>query len=152
MIHLRSFNESTGGLYRQADDEEFESHKDSQQVDTFTTGEVQALLDMVKLTTRVIQVGLYKVTHVRKSVRTLKEYKFGGGDNKSYSYPRTPANNIYIWDKGLSWQLSMAIDITKSCDDYFYVSVPWRRVDYYICDGFVGLKSLIIDLFEERKS
>jgi len=169
MIHLRSYNESAGGLYRQVDDEEFESHMDSQQVDTFTKGELQTLFNIIEVTTRVIKVVLNKISgskmsdinmagwHVAsRSVRTLKEYKYGGGDNKSYSYPRTPANNIYIWDMGLSWQISTSIDITKSCDDYFYVSITrqstmWTRKDYYICDRFVGLKSLIIDLFEERR-
>jgi hypothetical protein len=163
MVHLRSYNESAGELYRQVDNEEFESHKDSQQVDTFTKGELQTLFNIIEGTTRVIQVGLYNIsgpkmsdidhlTHYRMSVRTLKEYNFGGADNKSItSYPRIPTNNIYIWDRGLSWQISMTIEITKSCDDYFYVSVTMRRADYYICDGVAGLKSLVVDLFEERK-
>ena len=174
MIHLRSFNESAGQLYREVDDEEFESHMDSQQVDTFSKGELQILFDNILwVPTKAIEVWLYKVRGTKMSAitfyhalttigftnrakaRVLKTYKI---DNKSTrtlpqvgSYPMTPANKIYMWVEGLSWQIPIEIIITKSCDDYFYAYVTTRRVDYYICDGLAGLKSLLVDLFESRK-
>jgi hypothetical protein len=147
MIHLRAYNESAGGLYRQVNDEEFERHKVGQQFDTFTKKEIQELIDIVQGTKIGGDVSLFKRDYNKMNIRTLKTYTFNGrGENNPHVtiiYPRTLVNNVTIWHSGPNFVI---IDICKSNDEWFYVRA--RRYGHYICDGFPGLKSMLVDLYQ----
>jgi hypothetical protein len=162
MTHLITYNESASKLYRQVDADEINRHMAGQQADNFTPGEIQALLDIVEGTGRKAEVvesnkDLDNFMFRQRGER-IKIHTFNWDDDKSAQrdvfYRRTPpTNNVYIWDDGLFGQTFMVVNIYKSSDDWFYVSVKYNMhiSAWVICDGFAGLKSLIIDLFESRK-
>jgi len=162
MTHLVTYNESAGKLYRQVDEDEIIRHMATQKADNFTPGEIQVLLDFVEGTGRKVTVVESKKDldnfMFRQRGERIKIHTFNWDDDKSAQrdvfYRRTPpTNNVYIWDDGLIGQTHIVVNIYKSSDDWFYASVKYNMhiSAWVICDGFNGLKSLVVDLFESRK-
>jgi len=163
MIHLRTYNESAGPDYRELSEDEIHDHMSENRSDTFTSGEVQALLDIVKATNRPVEVVEFKLDmkdglefHSYKN-RLLRSHVFSFGPDimtsRNIRFPRVPANEIFICDVGFKRQPEMDIYILKSSDDWFYALMEIEdEPSWFISDGFNGLKSLVADLFESRKS
>ncbi len=157
MIHLSSYNESAGKLYRQVDENEIIRHMAGQQSDNFTTGELQVISDIVEGTGRKVEVtesmgDMDKFTFNRGD--KIRIYGFGwDNDNRlSILSPDMPYH-LSIWDEGLSKQNPMVMRIVKSSDDWFYVKVKvfTQVAAWVICDGVAGLKSMLTDLFKKRE-
>jgi hypothetical protein len=158
MIHLRAYNESAGPDYREVSEDDIERHMSDNRTDTFTSGEVQALLDFVKATNRSVEVTEFKDKFSIHSInaRKLRHYLFSDNPDdeviREISFPRSSANNIFILDEGSAMQPYMSIDIYKSSEDWFYAGT---EIDYetswFICDGVAGLKSMLTDLFKKRE-
>jgi hypothetical protein len=163
MIHLRTYNESAGSIYRELSEDEIKEHMSENRPDTFTSGEVQTLLDIVKATNRPVEFvewnfdmkdGLeFHSINSRRLRSHLFLFEPDGKTTRDIMFPRVPANNIIICDVGRKMQEYMYIFLLKSSDDWFYALMEIEdEPSWFICDGFNGLKSLIIDLFESRKS
>ncbi len=143
MIHLKSFMESAGSMWRQVDRSEMEKRMRGHVVDTITKAEVQRVIDLLLESGRDMELNEYKM-----DVETLEISLFGEEakdlrnhyphlNKKNVWHPRTPANNLLI----RSYMGIIAhFEVFKCDDDYFWVESGDK---YFICDGIEGLLSML---------
>jgi hypothetical protein len=166
MTHLKSYNESTGQLWRKVNKEDMTTRMNGSRTDLFTKGEVGKILDLVRGTgedswvcEQQVHIKTLSIELFGKSTRTnlLRTHYFGEEPITQLHYPRAAANNVIIRypdtiNRTPGWIEYWEIVIFKSVDDWFYVCVPDNPGDtiygnpdnsLYLCDGIQGLLEML---------
>jgi hypothetical protein len=174
MRHIRTYNESSGQTWRRVGEDEMARHMRGQEVDTFAKGEVKEIVDLIipKLGWEVREVhvptlartGRLEIEMFDEEVQPLRKFFTDSDGRPSHDIDnsRKPSNHVIVCDMtqvapnvlfmGVPMTKNVWHEIFKSTDDYFYVctSDPTEDDVYHICDGLVGVKSLLGEFIEGR--
>jgi hypothetical protein len=162
MKHLMAFMESSSELWQQLNHTEMTRVMAGQEADSFTEKESEIILDLIKRSRKVAEVSeidlnqkMLQMALFRSSIQS-----YSAGDNLCYHYfgrgsewhtgRYVPESDMSL-TKNIFIQLfrpKLSIDLYKSTDDWFLVCVSRKSSshrEYYKCDGFAGLLSMIND-------
>ena len=161
MIHLKSYNESAGQLWRQVTRAEMSTRMGGQVVDTFTEAEVLRITTLCRSLGKVDHVAEHEIPAkvlnyqvFRYIAKELTVHPLGQYDRRSAPEVIVPANNLLISlsdpniDGLLDHHKAYIFDIFKSAEDWFFVSKTPYLEDFqdqkwYVCDGLSGLLSML---------
>ena len=155
MIHIKSFMESAGLLWRQVTEEEMERKMRGKVIDTITKGEIHKVINLLKESGRAIEIVEFQINAKTLEIdifneevtKTLRRHWLQS-DTKKVSYTRIATNNLLI--KSNTAAVRQYFEIFKCDDDYFWVESS--DDDHFICDGIQGLLSMLADYYTIEKN
>jgi len=150
--------ESGSELWQQLDHKEMTRVMAGQEADSFTAKESGIILNLVKRSRKVAEVSEIDLNQKMLQMALFRSgiQSYSAGENLSHHYfgrgsewhtdksDMSLTKNIFIQ----LFRPKLSIDLYKSTDDWFLVCVSRKSSsyrEYYKCDGFAGLLSMIND-------